>query len=71
VAGLSAPDPACASRSEPIASCSINVTLDTGTETLSAREVIEYADTTQQPIADLIFHLCLNAFRSPETIYMR
>lgn len=54
-----------------IASYDIDVTLDAGARTLAGRERITYANTTADPIPDLVFHLYLNAFASRDTIFMR
>jgi hypothetical protein len=55
----------------PIASYVIGVTLDSEAKTLTAHEIITYANTTDEPIPDLVFHLYLNAFSSPDTIFMQ
>lgn len=53
-----------------IASYDIDVTLDAEAKTLAGRERITYANTTAEPIPDLVFHLYLNAFASRDTIFM-
>jgi hypothetical protein len=65
------PSPAHASLTTPIASYTIEVTLDTETKTLTAHEVVSYVNTTSDPIPDLIFHLYLNAFRDQNSIFMQ
>ncbi|MGD8624255.1 MAG: M1 family metallopeptidase, partial [Anaerolineae bacterium] len=55
----------------PVASYQIEVRLDAGAKTLAGRETIRYANTSAQPIPDLVFHLYLNAFRDEETIFAR
>ena len=65
------PPPAHASLTPPIASYTLDVTLDVEAKTLTGHEVATYVNTTAEPIPDLVFHLYLNAFRSADTIYMR
>ena len=59
-----------AQRTEPIASYEIDVTLDPEAKTLTGHEVITYVNSTDEPIPDLVFHLYLNAFSGPHTVYM-
>lgn len=68
--GFLAPVSVHAQRTEPIASYDIEVTLDPDAKTLKGREVITYTNSTQKPIPDLVFHLYLNAFSGPDTVYM-
>jgi len=65
------PSPAQASLTAPIASYTIEVTLDTEAKTLTAHEVITYVNTTRDPIPDLVFHLYLNGFRDQNSIFMQ
>ncbi|MBN1659670.1 MAG: M1 family metallopeptidase [Anaerolineae bacterium] len=54
-----------------VASYTIDVTLDPEAKTLTGSEVITYANTSDQPIPDLVFHLYLNAFSSLDTLFMQ
>jgi hypothetical protein len=65
------PAPTRAARVEPVASYTIDVTLDVEAKTLTAHETIRYVNRTAAPIPDLVFHLYLNAFRSPDTLMMQ
>ena len=65
------PGVAQASLTPPIASYTIDVTLDAGAKTLSAHEVVTYANTTADPIPDLVFHLYLNAFRDEDSTFLK
>jgi aminopeptidase N len=65
------PPPAQASLTTPIASYTIEVTLDAEAKTLTAHETITYVNTTADPIPDLTFHLYLNAFRDRNSIFLR
>jgi hypothetical protein len=63
--------PAWPPEAPEVASYAIDVTLDAEAKTLTGRESIRYANTTAEPIPDLVFHLYLNAFASRDTIFMR
>ena len=63
--------PAHAALTTPIASYTIEVTLDAEAKTLSAHEVITYLNATEHPMSDLVFHLYLNAFRSQDSIFLQ
>ena len=65
------PPIAHAAHAIPIASYTISVTLDPAARTLSAHEVVTYTNTTADPIPDLVFHLYLNAFRDPNSLFLR
>ncbi len=67
---LLAPVDAYAEGTEPVASYAIDVRLDTEAKTLTGREVVTYTNRTDEPIPDLVFHLYLNAFSGPDTVYM-
>jgi hypothetical protein len=54
----------------PVASYRMDVRLDVENKTLTGTEIIEYRNTTNTPFSDLVFHLYLNAFRSPESIFL-
>jgi hypothetical protein len=54
-----------------VADYAITVRLDPPARQLAGREVITYRNTSQKPISDLVFHLYLNAFKSPDTIFMK
>ena len=71
IAALAEPAPVCAFRTEPIASYVIDVTLDSEAKTLTAHEVVSYTNMTDEPIPDLVFHLYLNAFSRPNTVFMQ
>jgi hypothetical protein len=71
IGALVEPAPVRASRTEPVASYVIDVTLDSEAKTLTAQEVVTYVNTTDEPIPDLVFHLYLNAFSGPDTVYMQ
>jgi hypothetical protein len=71
IASLVEPAPARAFRTEPVASYVIDVALDSRAKSLSAHEVVTYTNRTDEPIPDLVFHLYLNAFSGPDTIYMQ
>ncbi|MGD2105696.1 MAG: M1 family metallopeptidase [Anaerolineae bacterium] len=68
---LVAPIPVRAGRAVPVASYQIDVTLDVDAKTLRGHQVVTYTNVTDQPIPDLVFHLYLNAFSGPDTVYMR
>jgi hypothetical protein len=55
----------------PVASYDIEVTLDPGLKTLTARQVITYVNTRSEPIPDLVFHLYLNAFRDRDSVFLQ
>jgi hypothetical protein len=65
------PSPAHAALTTPVASYAIDVTLDAEAKTLTAHETITYANTTADPIPDLVFHLYLNAFRDQGSIFFQ
>jgi hypothetical protein len=48
-----------ASLASPIVSYTIEVTLDAEAKTLTAHEVVAYANTAADPVPDLVFHLYL------------
>lgn len=54
-----------------VASYTIDVTLDPEARRLEAAQVVTYRNTTREPFDELVFHLYLNAFKSPDTIFMR
>ena len=66
-----APRPAHATLTLPVASYTIEVTLDPEAKTLTAHEFVTYTNTTTDPIPDLVFHLYLNAFRDQNSIFMQ
>jgi aminopeptidase N len=66
-----APPSAQASLTSPIASYTIEVTLDAEAKTLTAHEVVTYVNTTADPIPDLVFHLYLNAFRDRDSLFLQ
>jgi len=63
--------PAYAAPPTPVASYTIEVTLDAEAKTLAAHEVITYVNTTADPIPDLVFHLYLNAFRDRDSLFLQ
>ena len=65
------PPVAHASLTSPVASYTIEVTLDAGAKTLTGHEVITYANTTADPIPDLVFHLYLNGFRDQNSFFLQ
>jgi hypothetical protein len=71
VCGLLTAPPVQADRPPPVASYTIEVTLDVEAKTLTAHEVITYVNTTDEPIPDLTFHLYLNAFRDENSIFLQ
>jgi len=54
-----------------VASYTIEVTLDAEAKRLTGHEVVTYANTTADPIPDLVFHLYLNGFRDPNSIFLQ
>lgn len=66
-----APPSAHAALTTPIASYTIEVTLDAEAKMLTAHEVVTYANTTADPIPDLVFHLYLNGFRDRDSIFLQ
>jgi hypothetical protein len=54
-----------------VASYAIDVSLDAGAKRLNAHQRVTYVNTTAEPIPDLVFHLYLNAFRSPDSLFMQ
>ncbi|MBN1361543.1 MAG: M1 family metallopeptidase, partial [Sedimentisphaerales bacterium] len=71
VCALVAPSPAHASRTPPIASYTIAVTLDADAKTLTAHQTLTYTNPTDTPIPDLVFHLYLNAFRDETSLFLQ
>jgi len=65
------PPPAHAALTTPIASYTIEVTLDAEAKTLTAHEVVTYLNTTADPIPDLVFHLYLNGFRDRNSVFLQ
>jgi hypothetical protein len=49
----------------------VDVRLDVDTRQLSGVETITYANRSDTPIPDLVFHLYLNAFRDQNSLFMR
>jgi len=60
-----------AALTTPVASYTIEVTLDAEAKTLTAQEVFTYVNTTADPIPDLVFHLYLNAFRDRNSLFLQ
>jgi hypothetical protein len=54
----------------PVASYTIDASLDVAARRLTARETITYTNRSDTPIPDLVFHLYLNAFRDEHSIFM-
>ncbi len=54
-----------------IASYTITAEYTPDTHTISAQETAIYRNTTTDPIPYIVLHLYLNAFRHPETLWMR
>ena len=54
-----------------IASYTITAEYTPDTHTISAHETATYRNTTTDPIPYIVLHLYLNAFRHPETLWMR
>jgi len=65
------PMTATAGQARAIASYQISVRLDPVTKTLDGRETITYFNNSPDFLPDLWLHLYLNAFRSPDTTWMR
>ena len=65
------PLPAHAALATPVASYTIDVTLDVEAKTLTARQTVTYVNTTAEPIPDLVFHLYLNAFRDRDSLFLQ
>lgn len=65
------PPVAHAGLTTPIASYTIEVTLDTEAKMLTAHELVTYLNTTADPIPDLVFHLYLNAFRDQNSLFFQ
>ncbi len=65
------PSPAHAALTTPVASYTIDVTLNVEAKTLTARETLTYVNTTAEPIPDLVFHLYLNAFRDRNSLFLQ
>ena len=53
-----------------VASYTIDVSLDAEARLLTGREVVTYVNTSDRPIPNLVFHFYLNAFSSPDTLFM-
>jgi hypothetical protein len=64
-------EPVLAFRTAPVASYAIDVVLDREAKTLMGHEVVTYVNRTDEAIPDVVFHLYLNAFSGPETVFMR
>lgn len=56
---------------DAVASYTIDVSLDVTTHSLTAREEIEWVNTTSAPATELRFHLYLNGFANPDTTFMQ
>jgi len=54
-----------------VASYAIDVTLDPAAKTLAGKETITYTNTTTSAMPDLVFHLYLNAFRDPNSLFLK
>ncbi len=70
---MTAPLPVWAEAMEPppdIASYTIAARYDPATYTLTGTETATYINRTADPIPDLVFHLYLNAFSGPETLWL-
>ena len=65
------PPPAHAALTSPIASYTIEVTLDADVKRLAAHQVVTYVNATGDAIPDLVFHLYLNAFRDRNSIFLQ
>ncbi|MDY6876051.1 MAG: M1 family metallopeptidase [Chloroflexota bacterium] len=65
------PPVAHASLTPPVASYTIEVTLDAEAKALAAHQVVTYVNTTAAPIPDLIFHLYLNGFRDQNSFFLQ
>jgi hypothetical protein len=55
----------------PIASYTIDVTLDPEAQSLVAHQVVTYVNSTPDPIPDLVWHLYLNAFSDANSLFMQ
>lgn len=53
------------------ASYDVEVTLDPGAHTLDGRETLRWTNRSRAPVADLCFHLYLNAFRNSASSWLR
>ena len=66
---------AVGARAEPlsprIANYEIDARLDAGQHRVSAREVLTWRNTADEPVGDLYFHLYLNAFANTRSSFMR
>jgi len=60
-----------APQSQRIANYRIDVSLDTESQKLSGREVLTWHNTSSDTIAELQFHLYLNAFRNNRSTFWR
>ena len=54
-----------------VASYTIDADYDPDSHQITASQTVIYRNVTEAPIPDLVFHLYLNAFSSPETLWMR
>jgi hypothetical protein len=67
---VSAQDSNLVSEYTPIASYQIRVDFDPQAKHLSGKAIIQYTNTTSDPIPELVFHLYLNAFRDSNTFFL-
>lgn len=58
-------------RSERLVEYRISVTLDAATKTLKGRERLRWRNPSTGPVAELWFHLYLNAFRNSRSTFFR
>lgn len=58
-------------RSPRIVDYRIDVSLDTGEKTLQGQQHVTWRNPSAEPVADLWFHLYLNAFSNSESTFMR
>jgi len=74
---FAAPRSAVAQSAEPPAprpfnhSCRIVATLDPNARTIEGTEEITFTNVGAAPIDELVFHLYMNAFSRPETVFLR
>ena len=55
----------------PVASYTMDVSLDDQAKTIAGHQIITYTNTTTEPIPDLVFHLYLNAFRDEDSLFLQ
>jgi hypothetical protein len=65
------PFPALTAAADKVASYELDAKLDAKLHRVSAHETIHFVNRSSQPVAELWFHLYLNAFKNDKTLFLR